>query len=81
MLDLDKTNDWNEQELTLEELRILVEEERENMHSQERYIRIRDNDPTFLEYVLSWASQKLKDNPEAKILINELTYEYKIIQT
>lgn len=72
-------SEWADNYYTLEELIMLVEEERENMSDQERYKRIRDCEPTFLENVLSWAQSNIKDEQNEKIFLNEVTNKYEII--
>lgn len=55
--------------VTLEELTLEVEEEYKNMNSEEMYCRLRDNEPTFLQYCCSlMVSGKIE-----KMIINEYT--------
>jgi hypothetical protein len=61
--------------ITLVELRNEVDEEYKNMSDEEKYCRIRDNDPTFLRYCCSVMSS----NNIEKGIINEYTYKFEKI--
>ena len=60
--------------LTREELKKRVDEEWDLMNEIEKSGRIRNGDPTFLEYVLSLMNNQNSN----KVELNELTKQYKI---
>lgn len=61
--------------VTLDELSIEVDEEYNNMSEDEKYRRLRDNEPTFLQYCCSLMSfSKIE-----KAVINESTYKFEKI--
>lgn len=63
---------------TIEELDKAVEEEYSFMSEEEKYCRMRDGDPTYLEWVLSSVSNKIK--PGQKIEVDEDNHMYRIIE-
>lgn len=63
---------------TIEELRNSVEEERGYMSEEENYCRMRDANPTYLEWVLSSVSRKIQ--PGQKVEIDEYNNMYRIIE-
>ena len=71
--------EWADNYYTLEELRLIVEDESEKMSDKEKYVRMRDCEPTFLQHVLTWASNNIKDSQKEEIFVNEITGDYKII--
>ena len=76
-VETDYTESYNYFIYTLEELKEKVDKEYECMSKEEKYMRIKHVEPTFLEYVLSWAgNEALKENERIKI--NEMTNEYEI---
>ena len=61
--------------VTLDELSIEVDEEYNNMSEDEKYRRLRDNEPTFLQYCRSlMGCSKIE-----KAVINEFTYKFEKI--
>ena len=58
--------------VTLDELRVEVDDVYNNMSEEEKYWRLRDNEPTFLQYCCSlMGSGKIE-----KAIINEYTYKF-----
>lgn len=65
-----------EEILTRDELQKRVDEEWSYMSEAEKSGRLRDGDPTFLEFVLS----SMYSQNANKVELNEYTNEYKIIK-
>ena len=61
--------------VTLDELSLEVDEEYNNMSEEEKYCRLRDNDPTFLQYCYSLMGSSKTE----KAVINEYTYKFEKI--
>lgn len=61
---------------TFSELKKEVDEEWESMSEEEKYLRLKDNSPTFKTYCLGFIAKE-KDK---KIEINEYTCTYKIVE-
>ncbi len=75
MYDREDYNDYD-REISLDELSKEVDEEHDMMSEEEKYCRIRDCEPTFLQFALSSMNhQKMK-----KAIINEYTYKIKMIE-
>jgi len=68
--DYDNFDDFDEV-LTLSQLSKEVDEEYECMSEEEKYCRLRDCDPTFLEYCCSF----MHSNNLDKITINRFNYK------
>ncbi len=58
--------------VTLDELCAEVDEEYSNMSEEEKYCRLRDNEPTFLRYCYSL----MRSGKIEKAIINEYTYKF-----
>lgn len=63
---------------TIEELEKAVEEERGYMSEEEKYLRLKHGDPTYLEWVLSSISIKIGSGQ--KIEVDEDNRMYRIIE-
>jgi len=63
---------------TIEELDKAVDEEYSFMSEEEKYCRMRDVEPTYLEWVLSLASSKIQ--PGQKIEVDEDNRMFRIIE-
>jgi exoribonuclease R len=63
---------------TLQELEEAVEEEQSYMSEEEKYARIRDVSPTYLEWALSSSHQKIKPGQSIEIDLNN--HMYRIIE-
>jgi len=63
---------------TIDELDRAVDEEYSLMSEEEKYCRMRDGSPTYLEWVLSSASIKIQ--PGQKIEVDEDNHMYRIIE-
>ena len=61
--------------LTIKELRILVDEEINDMSEHEEYCRTIHNDPTFLQMVLS----DMEFRKSRLVEINEVSYTYNLL--
>lgn len=58
--------------VTLDELCAEVDDEYNNMSEEEKYCRLRDNEPTFLLYCCSL----MRSGKIEKAIINEYTYKF-----
>ena len=61
--------------ITLAEISVDVDEEYNNMSAEEKYGRLRDNEPTFLQYCCSL----MNSGKIEKAVINEYTYKFEEI--
>ena len=67
---------WGSEIYSLYELKSAVDEEESRMGDSEKYVRLRDGNPTFLAYVLS--ASKLKENQFVEV--DENNERYRIIE-